>query len=100
MTASSSIHLMTIPRDRPNPNAAKLWVNWWLTKEAQTLMHTIPEEGSEPTLREDVTDWGKTKEIDRKVAGQSYYFFTSDPELVKLRAEALAYADAAYQAVR
>ena len=100
MTASSSIHLMTTPTDRPNPNAAKLWVNWWLTKEAQTLMHTISEEGSEPTLREDVTDWGKTKEIDRKVAGQSYYFFTSDPELVKLRAEALAYADAAYQAAR
>ena len=100
MTASSGNHLMTTPTKPPNPNAAKLWVNWWLTKEAQTLMHTITETRPEPTLRVDVTDWGKTKEIDRKVPGQSYYFFTSDPELVARRAEALAYVDNAYEAAR
>ena len=100
LTASGAINLMTTPTRPPNPNAAKLWVNWWLTKEAQTLMHTLSEEPPEPTLREDVTDWGKTQEIDRKEAGRSYYFFTSDPELVKGRAEALAYAASAYNAAR
>ena len=100
MTASSAIHLMTTPTDAPNPNAAKLWVNWWLTKEAQTLMHTLSEADVEPTLREDVTDWGRTLEEDRKVPGRSYYFFTSDPEFVAKRAEAFAYAASAYEAVR
>ena len=100
MTASSAIHLMTTPINPPNPNAQKLWVNWWLTQEGQTLMHTLSEADVEPTLREDVTDWGRTVEEDRKVEGQSYYFFTSDPELVVRRAEALAYADAAYKAGR
>ena len=100
MTASSAIHLMTTPVNAPNPNAQKLWVNWWLTQEGQTLMHTIAEAAVEPTLREDVTDWGGTLEEDRKVEGQSYYFFTSDPELVVKRAEALAYADSAYKASR
>ena len=100
MTASSAIHLMTTPVNPPNPNAQKLWVNWWLTKEGQTLMHTISEADVEPTLREDVTDWGRTLAEDRKVEGQSYYFFTSDPELVLKRAEALEYADNAYKAAR
>ena len=100
MTASSAIHLMTTPTKPPNPNAAKLWVNWWLTKEAQTLMHTISEADVEPTLREDVTDWGRTLEEDRKVPGEAYYFFTSDPEFVAKRDEALAYGEAAYAAAR
>ena len=100
MTASSAIHLMTTPTQAPNPNAAKLWANWWLSKEGQTLMHTISEADVEPTLRQDVTDWGRTLEEDRRVAGQSYYFFTSDPEFVLKRAEALEYADTAYKAAR
>ena len=100
MTASASIHLMTVPTKRPHPNATKLWVNWWLSKEGQTLMHTMSEVLPEPTLRLDVTDWGKTAETDRKVEGQSYYFFTSDPELVKGRQEALDYAASAYEAAR
>ena len=37
---------------------------------------------------------------DRKVPGQTYFFFTSDPELVVKRAEALAYADNAYKSAR
>ena len=100
MTASSAIHLMTTPTQAPNPSAAKLWVNFWLSKEGQTLMHTISEADVEPTLREDVTDWGRTLEEDRKVAGQPYFFFTSDPEFVLKRAEALEYADTAYKAAR
>ena len=100
MTASSAIHLMTTPTQPPNPNAQKLWANWFLSKEGQTLMHTISEADVEPTLREDVTEWGRTLAQDRKIAGQSYYFFTSDPELVLQREEALAYADNAYKAAR
>ena len=100
MSASGSVNLMTTPTRRPHPNAAKLWVNWWLSREGQTLMHTMSEVIPDPTLRVDVTDWGKTAEVDRRVEGKSYYFFGSDPVYAAKRQEALDYATAAYNAVR
>ena len=100
LSASSSTHNMTVPINQAHPNAAKLWVNWFLSKEGQTMMQTMAEVVSEPTLRLDVTDWGKTAEADRRVEGKPYYFPGTDPELVGKRQEALDYATAAYEATR
>ena len=100
LAASSSGSLMSVVADRPHPNATKLWVNWWLSKEGQTQMHTMSEVNPKPTLREDVTDWGKTEELDRRVPGQSYYFLDADPALVERRQEALDYVASAYRASR
>ena len=100
MSASASVNLMTVPTRRPHPNAAKLWVNWWLSKEGQTLMHTMAEVLPDPTLRLDVTDWGKTAEVDRRVEGKSYYFFGSDPVYAAKRQDAVDYATAVYEAAR
>ena len=98
LAASSSLDLITVPINRPNPNASKLWVNWWLSQEGQTLMQTLAEIEPEPTLRLDVTDWGKTAESLRRVEGKTYFFFDADPELVALRLEAAEYTANAYNA--
>ena len=100
LSASSSLDLMTIPTKRPNPNASKLWANWWLSKEGQTLMHTLVEVDPDPTLRLDITDFGVTPKEFLRVEGQSYFFFDTDPELTAKRSEAAAYAAAVYAANR
>ena len=96
LVATGSTHHLAVPINQPHPNAAKLWVNWWLSKEGQTLMHTMADVEPDPTLREDVSDWGKTAEAQRRVAGQDYYFFGTDPEFVGRRQEALDYVTDAY----
>lgn len=35
---------LQILRNPPNPNATKLWVNWYLSREGQTLMNETPDE--------------------------------------------------------
>ena len=99
LTASGDRTNMSVPINQPHPNAAKLWVNWWLSQEGQTLMHTTAAD-ARPTLRVDVTDWGHTKEEERRVEGKSYFFFTTDPEYVLRRDEANDYVTTAYEASR
>ena len=100
LDASGSIANFSVPTRQPHPNATRLWVNWWLSKEGQTLMHTESNAVPEPTLREDVTEFGKTPESFRRVEGESYYFFDTDPEFVKKRQEAFDYAADVYRAAR
>ena len=89
-----------VPTNQPHPNAAKLWVNWFLGKEGQTLQMTDAVTIPGPTLREDLTDFGKTRAHERRDPGRSYYFFTADPELVARRTEALDYVKAVYESTR
>ena len=98
MSASSGMNFMFTPTNRPNPNAAKLWVNWWLSKEGQTTMHTMAAVESQPTLRVDVTDWGTTDPNARREEGKSYFFFSTDPNYTVKRQEALDYSAAVYEA--
>ena len=98
INSSGSSSNFMIPTNRPNPNAAKLWVNWFLSKEGQTIMHTVAETDPNPTLRTDVADFGKTLPYERRVEGAEYFFFSSDPTYTVLRAEALQYAKDAFNA--
>ena len=97
-TGSSSN--MMIPADRPNPNSAKLWVNWFLSLEGQTAMHTMAEQDPNPSLRNDITDWGSTLPYELRDPDKDYFFFSSDPTYTVLRDEALQYAKDAYNATR
>ncbi len=97
--SNSGNNIMALNRP-PNPNAAKLWINWFLTKEGQTLMHTLSDRDPDPTLREDVTEWGITREFDRRVEGKAYHNFSTDPVYIAKRQEALDYAISAYEATR
>ena len=90
-----------VPTNQPHPAAAKLWVNWFLSKEGQTLTHTVEGEGTpEPSLREDLTEFDRTREFERRVPGQQYYFVSADPVLAAQRDEAMAYAHQAYESTR
>ncbi len=96
ISSSSSVDILSTPTRPPHPNAAKLWINWWLSKEGQTLMHTLSEQLPDPTLRVDVTDWGKVPESVRRTPGREYYSFATDPELLAQREDGLQYAVDAY----
>ena len=58
----------------PHPNAARLLVNWWLSKEGQTAyhMHFGSSRVPYPTLREDVTEWGRTNPEQRRRPGEDF----------------------------
>ena len=98
LSSTSSTHNVVVPINQPHPNATKLWINWFLSQEGQTLTHTIVEVLGEPTFRVDVTDWGKTNPLDRRVEGKSYYSFGTNPELVAKRQEAGDYVTAVWDA--
>ena len=100
LSASASSDVFHAPINPPHPNATKLWVNWWLTKEGQTIMHTMATELPDPTLRVDVTDWGKTDEKARRVEGKTYLFFDAQPELIAKNKEAFDYGVSAFEAAR
>ncbi|MFB3110581.1 MAG: hypothetical protein ACE10G_00950, partial [Gemmatimonadales bacterium] len=99
-SASASSDVFHTPINPPHPNGTKLWVNWWLTKEGQTIMHTMATELPDPTLRMDVTDWGKTDEKSRRVEGKTYLFFDAQPELIAKNKEAFDYGVSAFEAAR
>ncbi len=100
LSGSGSQFNFVAPTKPLHPNAAKLWANWWLTKEGQTIMHTMATELPDPTLRVDVTDWGKTDEKARRVEGKAYLFFDAQPELIAKNKEAFDYGVSAFEAAR
>ncbi len=75
----------------PNPNAAKLFLNWWLTQEGQTAYHTLASTPPPPSLREDVPP-GVTLELERRDAGAVYDMSDIDTSLPDLREEAIEFA--------
>ena len=85
LSSSSSSALASMVNRAAHPNAADLYLNWWLSKEGQTAMHTLtnPNRVPLPTLREDVTDWGITLEAERREPGKEYvlleFLETYDP---------------------
>ena len=85
LSSTSSSALASMVNRPAHPNAADVFLNWWLSKEGQTAMHTLtnPNRIPLPTLREDVTDWGITAESERREAGKEYvlieFLDTYDP---------------------
>lgn len=63
----------------PHPNAAKLFANWFLTREGQTIIHeTIPNLGRS-SLRNDIP-FGNVVEDHRRDPGKDYRFPDADPK--------------------
>ena len=75
----------------PNPNAAKLFLNWFLTQEGQTAYHTLSAVAPNPSLREDVPV-GLTLPRERRDPGTVYEMSSLDTSLPDLRAEAIEFA--------
>jgi len=62
----------------PHPNAAKLFVNWFLSKEGQTLTHTSVPNIDRSSLRNDVPI-GEVVPEQRREPGKQYAFPDAEP---------------------
>lgn len=89
-------NLLATANRPPHPNVQKLYINWFLSQEGQTLVNTIG--GTEasppaPSLRLDVPP-GRTDPRERREAGVEYFWSVADdPEAAAAkRTEAAAFA--------
>jgi iron(III) transport system substrate-binding protein len=96
LEARGSECCITILDKAPHPNAAKLFVNWFLTKEVQTMVHESVPPVRYTSLREDVPP-GKTQETTRRIAGKDYVFRDFDPEYRAKEKAARAFIIANYR---
>ncbi len=71
----------------PHPNAAKLFVNWFLSKEGQTLIHTKIVFLERSSLRNDIP-FGEVTPDQRRKPGVKYRFPDADPGFGSLQEEA------------
>jgi ABC-type Fe3+ transport system substrate-binding protein len=70
-----------------HPNAAKLFVNWFLSKEGQTLTHTLIPNIDRASLRNDVP-FGEVVPEQRRAPGVEYAFPDADPAMGARQEEA------------
>ena len=71
----------------PHPNASKLFVNWFLSKEGQTLTHTLIPNIDRSSLRNDVPV-GQVVPEQRRAPGVEYAFPDADPKFGARQEEA------------
>jgi iron(III) transport system substrate-binding protein len=71
----------------PHPNAGKLFINWFLSKEGQTLTHTLIPNLDRASLRNDVPI-GEVIPQQRRGFGKEYAFPDADPKFGARQEEA------------
>jgi iron(III) transport system substrate-binding protein len=71
----------------PHPNAAKLFINWFLSKEGQTLTHTMIPNIDRSSLRNDIPA-GEVVPEQRRAPGVEYAFPDADPKFGARQEEA------------
>ncbi len=71
----------------PHPSAAKLFINWFLSKEGQTLTHTMIPEIDRSSLRTDIPV-GQVSPDQQREAGKEYGFPDADPAMGAKQEEA------------
>ena len=91
MKTTSSLAWIGMLDRPPNPNAAKLFLNWFLTQEGQTAYQTLSAVAPNPSLREDVPV-GATLLRERRDPGTVYEMSSLDTSLPDLRVEAVDFA--------
>jgi iron(III) transport system substrate-binding protein len=79
LRAAGSGCCISVFADAPHPNAAKLFVNWFLTREAQEFTHTSIPNIDRASLRTDV-QWGEVLEDQRRDNNKKYSFPDAEPD--------------------
>ena len=82
LTGTGSSRNIAVVKNQPNPNAARLFLNWFLSKEGAVALHNHSVTTPSMTLRDDVTDLGKTRPEERRKIGKDYPFPSNNPELI------------------
>jgi len=88
--------LIGVATNRPHPNAARLFVNWWLSKEGQTVRQTMSDQTTDQSLRTDGIPDGMTQKEERRVDGVDYFFPMADPNIFSNYPQARDYAAELY----
>ncbi len=81
LTAGGSGCCIQVYDRAPHPNAAKLYLNWFLSKEGQTAIHQVMPAIARQSLREDIPP-GNVAPKDRRIPGRQYVFRDADPKYV------------------
>jgi iron(III) transport system substrate-binding protein len=81
LTAGGSGCCIQVYNRAPHPNAAKLYLNWFLSKEGQTAIHQLKPAITRQSMREDIS-FGNVAAKDRRVPGREYIFRDADPKYV------------------
>ena len=89
-----------MPINAPNPNAAKLFLNWFLSIEGQTAKHEVSEGTPSPSLRDDIPCTGTVDPRECREPGKSYIYLTGDPEYTQRTEESLERAREIHRAAR
>ncbi len=89
-----------MPINAPNPNAAQLFLNWFLTKEGQTAKNELSEGTPTPSLREDIPCAGVVDPRECREPGKGYIYLTGDPEYTQRTEESLERAREIHRAAR
>ena len=78
LRAAGSGCCLSVFEKAPHSNAAKLFVNWFLSKEGQTMTHTTIPSLDRASLREDIP-YGEVVKDQIRPAGVLYDFPDADP---------------------
>lgn len=97
---SGASNNIMVANQRPHPNATKLFVNWFLSKEGQTAMQTTSDRIPDQTFRLDVTERGKVRKSDMRQPGVDYLTLEHDPEIQKRRVAEMKQAEDLYLQVQ
>lgn len=97
---SGASNNIMVANQRPHPNATKLFVNWFLSKEGQTAMQTTSDRIPHQTFRLDVTERGKVRKSDMRQPGVDYLTLEHDPEIQKRRVAEMKRAEDLYLQVQ
>ena len=79
LTAGGSGCCIQVYNRAPHPNAAKLYLNWFLSKEGQTAIHQVTPSIARQSMREDIP-FGNIEPKERRVPGRQYIFRDADPK--------------------
>ena len=58
---SGASNNIMVANKRPHPNAAKLFLNWFLSKEGKMITQTMSDRTPDQSFRVDVTERGKVQ---------------------------------------
>ena len=99
LSGSGSSNNTAIFTQPAHPNATKLYINWFLSKEGQTAVHELSAVTPDPTLRIDDVPVGQTLAEERREEGKTYYFLSADPFYLADHEEAIAFTRGVYAEV-
>ena len=78
---TASYHAVTVVNKAPHPNAAKVFINWFLSRRDQLVYQE--SHGDRDSLRVDIPK-DKVPAGMRRVAGRNY-FFVEGPEFIDVK---------------